>query len=108
MQAWLFLAGAIVLEVAGTTSMKLSVGFSKLIPSVLIFLFYALSFIALTYALKQIDMSVAYAVWAGTGTALIAAIGVVYFTEPLTLLKLASLGLIILGVVGLNLAGASR
>lgn len=108
MQAWLFLAGAIVLEVAGTTSMKLSVGFSKLIPSVLIFLFYALSFIALTYALKQIDMSVAYAVWAGTGTALIAAIGVVYFTEPLTLLKLASLGLIILGVVGLNLAGASH
>ncbi len=105
MQAWLFLLGAIVLEVAGTTSMKLSMGFTKLLPSVLIFVFYTASFICLTFALQHINVSIAYAVWAGAGTALIAMIGLAYFAEPITSLKLVSLGLIILGVVGLNLAG---
>jgi small multidrug resistance pump len=103
MQGWLYLAGAIVLEVAGTTSMKLSNGFAKLVPSVLIFLFYGLSFVALTYALKMIEVSVVYAVWAGVGTVLIATIGFLYFQEPITLLKIASIGFIVLGVIGLNL-----
>ena len=105
MQAWLFLLGAIVLEVAGTTSMKLSMGFTKLLPSVLIFVFYTASFICLTFALQHINVSIAYVVWAGAGTALIAMIGLAYFTEPITSLKLVCIGLIILGVVGLNLAG---
>ena len=103
MQGWLYLTGAILFEVAGTISMKLSNGFTKLTPSVLLFVFYGISFVALTYALKKIDVSVAYAVWAGVGTALIAGIGCAYFKEPITLLKLASIGLIIIGVVGLNL-----
>ena len=81
MEHWLFLAGAILLEVAGTTSMKLSEGYTKLLPSVLLFLCYAASFVALTFALKKIELSVAYTVWAGAGTALIAAIGIVYFRE---------------------------
>lgn len=102
---WVYLAGAIVLEVAGTTSMKLSAGFSRLIPSVLIFIFYGASFVLLTFALKKIDVSVAYAVWAGIGTALIALIGMSYFREPATLLKWVSISLIIAGVVGLNLGG---
>jgi small multidrug resistance pump len=108
MQHWFFLAGAIVLEVAGTTSMKLSEGFSKLLPSVLLFVFYAGSFAALTFALKKIDVSVAYAIWAGVGTALIATIGVIYFRETVSVLKLVSLGLIIVGVVGLNLSGTRQ
>ncbi len=108
MQHWLFLAGAIVLEVAGTTSMKLSEGFTKLIPSVLLFVFYAASFVALTFALKRIEVSVAYAVWSGVGTALIAAIGILYFREAATVLKFISILLIILGVVGLNLGGAKH
>ena len=103
MQHWFFLASAILLEVAGTTAMKLSEGFTKLVPSVLLFLCYAASFVALTFALKKIEMSVAYTVWAGVGTALIAAIGIVYFREAVTALKFISILLIIAGVVGLTL-----
>ena len=105
MQGWLYLVGAIALEVAGTTSMKLSEGFSRLTPSILIFVFYALSFVLLTLALKTIDLSITYAVWSGLGTALIAVIGFLYFTEPVTAIKIGSILLIVLGVVGLNLGG---
>jgi small multidrug resistance pump len=103
MQGWLYLVLAILLEVAGTTSMKLSGGFSKLIPSVSIFVFYGLSFVSLTLALKKVEISVAYAIWAGVGTALITLIGIIYFSESMTLLKLLGIGLIIVGVVGVNL-----
>jgi small multidrug resistance pump len=105
MQYWLFLIVAIFLEVAGTTSMKLSEGFARVLPSVFIFVFYGLSFAGLTLALKRIDVSVAYAIWSGLGTALITVIGLAYFREPVTPLKIVSIGLIILGVVGLNLDG---
>lgn len=106
MNPWLALAGAIALEVSGTVSMKLSDGFTKLVPSVLIFVFYVASFAVLTLALKKIDVGVAYAIWAGAGTALIAVIGVLYFKEPFSLLKAFSIVLIIAGVVGLNMSGA--
>jgi len=105
---WLYLALAILLEVTGTTCMKLSEGFTKLVPSILLFVFYSLSFGMLTLALKRIDVSVAYAVWSGMGTALIATIGVLWFKEPITALKLISLALIIGGVVGLNLSGGAH
>lgn len=108
MQSWLYLTAAIVLEVCGTTSMKLSDGFSRPWPSVLIFVFYGGSFYFLTLALKRFDVSIAYAVWSGLGTALIATIGIAYFKEPVTLLKLASLALIIVGVVGVNLSGVKH
>lgn len=104
MNGWLWLATSIALEVAGTTSMKLSEGLTKLLPSVLIFVFYGLSFAAFTFALKRVDLSIAYAVWAGTGTALIALIGVLWFKEPATMLRLAGIGLIVGGVVILNIA----
>ena len=100
---WLYLLLAIVLEVTGTTCMKLSAGFTKTLPSVLMFVFYILSFSALTLALKKVDVSVAYAIWSGMGTALIATIGILWFNEPLTMIKLISLALIIIGVIGLNL-----
>jgi small multidrug resistance pump len=103
--SWLYLVLAIVLEVSGTTSMKLSQGFTKVWPSVLMFLFYGLSLGALTLALKNIDVSVAYAVWSGLGTALIASVGVLWLKEPLNTLKVVSLMLIIIGVIGLNLSG---
>lgn len=108
MQVWLLLAGAIVLEVAGTLSMKLSEGFTRLLPSVLIVVFYAASFTLLAFVLKKIDVSIAYAVWSGVGTALIASIGMLYFNEPAGALKLASLGLIIIGVVGVHLSGTAQ
>ena len=108
MQHWFFLAGAIVFEVIGTTSMKLSEGFSKLLPSIAVAVCFIISFSLFTLALKKIEMSIAYAVWAGVGTALIAGIGILYFKEPATTLKMISLALIIAGVVGLNLSGAKH
>ena len=104
MHAWLWLIVAIGFEVAGTTMMKLSEGFSKPVPSIAMGIFYLLSLGALTMALKRIDVGVAYAIWAGLGTALIAAIGVVLFGESMGVLKLVSIALIILGVVGLHLS----
>ena len=75
MMGWIYLLSAILLEVSGTMSMKLSEGLTKTIPSILIFIFYGLSLSLLTLALKSIPVSVAYAIWSGIGTALIAVIG---------------------------------
>jgi small multidrug resistance pump len=102
---WMFLILAILFEITGTTMLKLSVGFTKLLPSVAMVACYALSFGALSLTLKRIDVGVAYAVWSALGTALIAAIGVLWFHEPLTALKILSLVAIIGGVVGLYLSG---
>ena len=101
---WVLLIAAIVLEVAGTTNMKLSEGFTRPLPSILIFVFYGLSFTAFTFALKKLDLSMSYAIWAGAGTALIAAIGIIWFKEPVSALKLGSVVLIIVGIVGLNMS----
>jgi small multidrug resistance pump len=101
---WFFLSAAILLEVAGITAMKLSRGFTEPIPSLAVLVFYVLSAAAVILALKRLDLSVTYAVWSGVGTALAALIGIVYFREPLTLLKLGSLTLVVLGVAGLTLA----
>ena len=107
MSSWFYLVLAIVFEVAGTTAMKLSEGFTKTLPSVAMALFYIASLGVLTLALKRIDVSVAYAIWAGVGTSLIAIIGIVYFKEELSVLKLISIVFIIIGVVGLHLANKS-
>lgn len=108
MNHWLALSFAILLEVSGTVSMKLSEGFTKLFPSVLMVLLYLASFAFLTLALKRIDVSIAYAIWAGVGTALVAVIGVLYFREPMTLLKGMSVLLIVAGVVGLHYSGVKQ
>ena len=101
---WILLFAAILLEVAGITSMKLSRGFAEIVPSIAVPVFYVLSAAAVILALKRLDLSVTYAIWSGVGTALAAMIGIAYFREPLTLFKMASLLLVVLGVVGLSLA----
>ncbi len=101
---WTYLIMAIIFEVLGTTSMKYSEGFSKVVPSILMGLFYILSLVSLTLALKKFEVSMAYAVWSGLGTALITMVGVYLFKESMTTVKLVSIGLIILGVVGLHLS----
>jgi len=106
--SWAYLLAAILLEVCGTTCMKLSHGFTRFLPSVLLFAFYSLSFAAVTLAIKQIEVSVAYAIWSGLGTALIAVIGVLWFKESVSALKLASLALIVIGIVGLHLSGPTH
>jgi small multidrug resistance pump len=87
--------------------MKLSEGFSKLVPSVLVLFSYALSIIALTFAVNRLDVSVAYAVWSGMGTALVTIIGLWFFQESVTSIKVVALGLIIVGVVMLHFTGSA-
>ena len=103
-QAWAVLAVAILFEVAGTTCMRLSEGFTRLTPSVLIFVFYAASFALNTMIIRTLGLSVVYAVWSGVGTVLTALIGYLYFKEPATALKMVSAGLIVIGVLGLHSA----
>lgn len=104
--AWLLLAGAIMTEVVGTTALKLSEGFSRLLPSLIVVAGYGCSFVLLSFTLKHLPVSVAYAVWAGLGTALIAVVGVVALNEPMTVVKSIGIILIIGGTVALNLGGA--
>jgi len=103
-----YLVIAIIFEVAGTTCMKLSYGFTKAVPSILMIILYLLSLGSLTLALKKMDVSVAYAIWAGIGTALIVTVGILWFKEPVNALKIISIGLIIIGVIGLNLSGGAH
>jgi small multidrug resistance pump len=101
--SWVFLVLGIVFEVLGTVSMKYADGFTRLIPSILVFVFYSLALSSLVFVLKRMEVSVAYALWAGLGTALIAIIGMIWFSEPVTTIKIISISLIILGIVGLEL-----
>ena len=105
---WIYLTFAIVFEVAGTTCMKLAAGFSKSGPSVLMGVFYTASLGFLTLALKKVDISVAYAIWSGVGTALIASVGILWFGEPLTIARTCGMVAIITGVVLLNLSGGTH
>jgi small multidrug resistance pump len=103
---WIYLLIAILTEVVGTTLMKVSQGLTKLIPSVMMFVLYGISFVFMALALKKIEVSTAYAIWSGLGTALIAVIGIVWFRESINFPKLVGIGLIIGGVLLLNLKGA--
>lgn len=100
---WIFLSLGVIFEVLGTVCMKYAEGFTKWIPSVLVFVFYGLSLAALVFVLKKMDVSITYAIWAGSGTALIALIGIGWFHESFSMAKGISIFLIILGIVGLEL-----
>jgi small multidrug resistance pump len=102
----LLLSFAIVTEVAGTVALRYSEGFTRLAPSALVVAGYGASFWLLALVLKELSIGTTYAVWSAAGTALIAAFGIFALGEPATALKLASLALIIIGVVGLNVAGS--
>ncbi|ALG14305.1 QacE family quaternary ammonium compound efflux SMR transporter [Actinosynnema sp. ALI-1.44] len=104
MPPYLLLAVAIAGEVAATTSLKLSENFSKPVPSVVVVVGYVIAFGVLAKLLKDgFPVGVAYAVWAAAGIALVAAIGVLFFKEPLTWTMIGGLALIIGGVVLLEL-----
>lgn len=107
MQYWLFLALAILAEVIGTSALKASDGFSRLLPSVIVVVGYLAAFYLLALTLKAIPIGVAYAVWAGAGVALVALIGWIFFGETLTLPAFIGMGLILVGVVILNLFSSS-
>jgi small multidrug resistance pump len=102
--AWFLLILSIVLEVCGTTCMKLSNGFTRPIPSTLMFVFYAACFTIFTFAVKKIEISTAYAIWCGLGVALIAVIGIAWFKETVSPLKITGLLLVVAGVAALKIA----
>jgi small multidrug resistance pump len=103
---WILLFGAIAAEVTATSALKLSDGFSKLAPSLVLAIGYITSLALLALVLKKMDVGVAYAIWSGVGTAAIAVIGIVAMKEPLTAAKAVGVLLIIGGVTTLNLAGS--
>ena len=103
----LWLALAIGSEIVATTSLKLSDGFRNLGWGGVVVVGYAVSFYALSVALRSIPLGVVYAVWSGVGTAAIVLIGFVLFREVLDAVKLAGIGLIIIGVVMLNGSGSA-
>lgn len=104
--AYLFLLGAIAAEVVGTSLLRATEGFSRLWPTLAMVLSYIMAFALLAQAVKSIPVGVAYALWSGLGTAGIVAIGAAFLGEPLSLVKVVGIGLIIGGVVILNLGGA--
>jgi small multidrug resistance pump len=100
------LGTAILAEVLGTTAMKYSDGFSKLWPTLGTALGYVIAFVLLAQTLTSMSVGTAYAIWSGVGTAVIAAIGMVFIGEPVTAAKVIGVCLVIAGVVMLNLGGA--
>ncbi|WP_406273778.1 multidrug efflux SMR transporter [Nocardia sp. NBC_00881] len=103
----LLLALAIASEVTATISLKLSDGFSKLMPSLVMVVGYSAAFFFLSQALKRgMTIGVAYGIWSAVGVAAIAAIGVLFLGERLTVVQVGGIGLVILGVLALELGGA--
>ncbi len=105
MNPWIALVLAILMEVAATLSLK-AAGAGNVAAGAVVAVGYLGSFALLAIVLKSIEVGTTYAIWAGAGTALIAAIGMVALGEAVNAVKVGSLALIILGVVGLNLSGA--
>jgi small multidrug resistance pump len=105
---YLFLVVAIAAEVFATSMLKATDGFSRLWPTVACVGGYLLSFAAVSQTVKVVPVGVVYAVWSGLGTAAIVAIGTTFLGEPVTLVKAVGIGLIIAGVVILNLGGATH
>ncbi|MEW2619773.1 multidrug efflux SMR transporter [Streptomyces sp. NPDC048106] len=103
---YLTLAGAIAAEVAATTAMKYSHGFSRPWPTLVTALGYLVSFLLLARTLRTVQIGTAYAIWSGVGTAAIAVLGLLLFGEGLGAVKVAGILLIIGGVVVLNLGGS--
>ena len=104
MRAALFLMGAIVFEVTGTTMLNLSNGFTNVFPTIIMFICFGMSFTFLIGALKTIPLSIAYSVWAGLGTAGAGLIGVFIFNEHLSAVNILGLCVIILGVIVMNIS----
>ena len=102
-----FLGLAILAEIAGTSLLKATEGFSKLWPTVASLTAYALAFVLLAQAISRgMGVGVAYAIWSGLGTTLIVIVGALFLDEPLTAAKVAGVVLVVAGVVTLQLAGS--
>ncbi|HJA15269.1 MAG TPA: QacE family quaternary ammonium compound efflux SMR transporter [Candidatus Butyricimonas faecavium] len=107
MKAFLFLFVAIIFEIIGTSVLKLSEQFTKVIPSIISIIAYITAFYFLSLTLKTIPVGIAYAIWSGVGIVLISVIGLVYFKQSLDLPAILGLGLIIAGVIIINIFSKS-
>ncbi len=107
MNAWLLLAIAILAEVVGTSALKASEGFSRLWPSLVVVLGYAVAFYCLSLVLRSIPVGVAYAIWSGLGIVLITLVAWVVYGQTIDLPAMLGMGLIIAGVLVLNLFSKS-
>ena len=108
MNPWLMLAIAIVLELSGTICLKLSQGFSRLVPSLGVLCFYLASFTCMAQSLKTLEVGIVYAIWSGVGTALIAVVGILAFGESISAFKILGLLMIIGGTFLLRMASAQN
>lgn len=104
---WLTLAIAIIAEVVGTSALRASEGFTKVVPSILVVIGYSVAFYFLSLTLKNIPVGIAYAIWSGVGTVLITIVGVVVFNQRLDVPAVIGLSLILLGVVIINTLSSS-
>ena len=104
MSGWTYLFLAILSEVLASSALKASQGFSRLLPSLVVVGGYGLAFYFLSLALKTVPLSLAYAVWAGVGTAAIALIGAFFFGEPIPPKGRLGIALVAVGVVLVRLA----
>jgi small multidrug resistance pump len=102
-----FLFTAIVLEVIGTSALKASEQFTKLLPILIMVACYGASFFFLSLVLKTLPVDIAYAIWSGLGIVLISMVGVIWLKQSLDLPALIGLGLIVAGVVVVNLFSKS-
>jgi len=103
--SWVLLGLAIVSEVTGTLALRASEGFSRLGPSVIVVFGYAVAFLLMSFALKELGVSAVYATWSGVGTVGVAIGGYLLFAERLTAWTVVGMGLILAGVLVMNLLG---
>ncbi|MEH7378974.1 multidrug efflux SMR transporter [Bacillus sp. JJ1533] len=105
MNANILLIIAIISEVFGSSLLKATDGFKKFLPSVGVMIGYGLAFYALSLTLTKLPLGLAYAIWAGVGTALTALVGIIIYKEHVDMKKILGFLLIIGGVILLNIGG---
>jgi small multidrug resistance pump len=105
--SYLILFIAIVAEVVATSSLKASEGFTKLIPSLIVIAGYSTAFYCLSLTLKTMSIGIVYAIWSGAGVVLVALIGKIFFQQQLDFAAQVGIGLIVLGVLVINLLSKS-
>lgn len=102
MVQWLFLCVAIIAEVAATSALKAAEGFTRLVPSLIVIVGYAIAFYFLSLTLRSIPIGVVYAIWSGAGIVLITLVGWILFRQALDIPALLGIGLIVAGVIVLQ------
>ena len=107
LMAWVVLGASVISEVAGTIALRQSVGFTKVGPALLAGSFYVAAVWLMAIAMRQLEMGVTYAVWAASGTAITALVGIAIYNEQASVQKMAGILLLVIGVFVLSIERAS-